>query len=77
MKRLTSVLLLILMILTTLVAVVPSVSAQGSKIIYEDGFDYDIFGESESIYNEQNIWQREFKTDTDDNFGFNEASAPL
>ena len=77
MKRLTSVLLLILMILTTLVAVVPSVSAQGSKIIYEDGFDYDIFGESESIYNEQNIWQREFKTDTDDNFGFNEASAPF
>ena len=77
MKRIISVALLVAMILTTLISALPTTAAeQEGKVLFEDGFDYDGFGKAESIYDEKNIWQKEFKSDASDNYGYRESSAP-
>ena len=77
MKRIISVALLVAMILTTLMAALPTTAAEHEgKVVFEDGFEYDGFGKAESIYDEKNIWQKEFKSDSSDNYGYRESSAP-
>ena len=47
------------MLLTSVLAIVPSTSAAESSVSFEDSFDYDSFGKAESIYGGANIWEKE------------------
>ena len=74
MKKLISIALLIAMLLTSVLAIVPSTSAAEASVSFEDSFDYDGFGKAESIYGGANIWEKEYKLEgNSDDYGYHES----
>ena len=76
MKKLLCVFICFLLVFQTLSFSAFSADTKAAAVSFEEKFDYDSFGVAESIYGGANIWQKEYKTDTSNDYGYRESSAP-